>query len=161
MSIKKIKEMVNILEESEVAEIEVKGVFGSVRVSRMSPGMGGPLVSAQVMAPLPVPVTPQTPATPALPGETEPEADAVSDDPSISKIESPMVGTFYRAPSPDLPSFVEEGQSVTKGAIVCIVEAMKVMNEIESDFAGSVVKIHVTNGEPVEYGQVLFSVKVQ
>ena len=70
-----------------------------------------------------------------------------------------MVGTFYRAPSPDSPVFVEEGQSVSTGAIVCIVEAMKVMNEIESEYSGSIVKIHVSNGEPVEYGQVLFSVK--
>jgi acetyl-CoA carboxylase biotin carboxyl carrier protein len=151
--------MVSILEESEVTEIEVKGIFGTVRVSKVNSGSGG----ASVVTHLSTPETPSAMAAPALPGETEaatPEADA-PDDPSIKKIESPMVGTFYRAPSPDSPAYVEEGQSVAKGAIICIVEAMKVMNEIESEFEGSVVKIHVANGEPVEYGQLLFSIKTK
>ncbi len=158
MNINKLKQLVSILEESDVTEIEVKGLFNRVRVSKSNPGATAPLVGAQVLAPQ---LAVQESATPALPGETiaAGDTDTVLDDPSIMKIVSPMVGTFYRAPSPDSPVFVEEGQSVSTGAIVCIVEAMKVMNEIESEYSGSIVKIHVSNGEPVEYGQVLFSVK--
>ncbi len=159
MNINKLKQLVGLLEESDVAEIEVKGLFGHIRVSKSNSG-AAPLVSAQVMAPAAVPFPA---AAPALPSDAAPaegaDAETALEDPSILRITSPMVGTFYRAPSPDSSNFVEEGQAVSKGAVVCIVEAMKVMNEIESEYDGAIMKIHVTNGEPVEYGQVLFSVK--
>jgi len=160
LNINKLKQLVGILEDSDVAEIEVKGFFSRVRVSKSNPGAGAPLVSTQVMAPAAVQAAT---AVPALPSEATPAAesgtDAVLDDPSMLKIISPMVGTFYRASSPDSAVFAEEGHTVSRGAIVCIVEAMKVMNERESEYDGVIVKIHVANGEPVEYGQVLFSVK--
>ena len=160
MNINKLKQLVGLLEESDVAEIEVKWLFSRIRVSKSNSGMAAPLVSAQVMAPT---AAPFPSATPALPSEAAlaegADTETTLEDPSIMKITSPMVGTFYRAPSPDSSNYVEEGQTVSKGAVVCIVEAMKVMNEIESEFNGSILKIHVTNGEPVEYGQVLFSVK--
>lgn len=160
MNINKLKQLVGLLEESDVTEIEVKGLFNRIRISKSNSGAAVPLVSAQVMAPSAVPFPA---AAPALPGEAAPaegdDTETALEDPSIMRVTSPMVGSFYRAPSPDSSNYVEEGQAVSKGAIVCIVEAMKVMNEIESEYDGVITKIHVANGEPVEYGQVLFSVK--
>jgi acetyl-CoA carboxylase biotin carboxyl carrier protein len=160
LNINKLKQLVGLLEDSDVAEIEVKCLFSRIRVSKSNSGAIAPLFSGQVMAPA---AAPFPAAAPALPSEAAPaegaDAETALEDPSILRITSPMVGTFYRAPSPDSSNFVEEGHAVSKGAVVCIVEAMKVMNEIESEYDGAIMKIHVANGEPVEYGQVLFSVK--
>ncbi|HET9471573.1 MAG TPA: acetyl-CoA carboxylase biotin carboxyl carrier protein, partial [Usitatibacter sp.] len=119
-----------------------------VRICRQPAG-GTPMIMAapQMQMPMSAPATgPSAPATPA----------AAPEEPTGHTLKSPMVGTFYRAPSPGAPSFVEVGQSVTKGQTLCIIEAMKLLNEIESDVAGTVKAILVENGQPVEYGQPLF-----
>jgi acetyl-CoA carboxylase biotin carboxyl carrier protein len=99
------------------------------------------------------------PAMPAHATEPAPRAGAAADDPNVVSITSPFVGTFYRAPSPDAKPFVDVGTDIRAGQVICIVEAMKLMNEIEAEIAGTIVEILVENGKPVEYGDALFKVR--
>ena len=138
-----VRELARIAAEFDLAEVEADG-SGHVRVRR---GGGGFVETAPAMSgPRPIALTPAPAA--AAPAEA-----------AGTFISSPFVGTFYRAPSPEAPSFVDVGQAVRKGQVVCIVEAMKLMNEIEADAAGEIVKIFVENGSPVEYGQPLFGIR--
>ena len=149
MDIRKVKKLIELLEASSVDEIEIKEGEESVRISRNT---AAPIaMAAPVAAPaMPAPV----PAVPA-PAPAAPEAAAPS---TANAVKSPMVGTFYRSPSPDAAPFVEVGQSVRAGDVLCIVEAMKMMNQIEADHAGTVTAIHVDNGEPVEFDQPLITI---
>ena len=149
MDIRKVKKLIELLEASSVDEIEIKEGEESVRISR---NKGAPIA----MAAAPVPAAPAMPApvAPALAPAPAP-APAVNTDDAVK---SPMVGTFYRSPSPEAPSFVEVGQSVRAGDVLCIVEAMKMMNQIEADRAGTVTAIHAENGEPVEFDQPLITI---
>jgi len=149
MDIRKVKKLIELLEASSVDEIEIKEGEESVRISRNT---GAPIA----MAAAPVPAAPAMPApvAPALAPALAP-APAVNTDDAVK---SPMVGTFYRSPSPEAPSFVEVGQSVRAGDVLCIVEAMKMMNQIEADRAGTVTAIHAENGEPVEFDQPLITI---
>ena len=143
MDIRKIKKLIEVLVESGVAEIEIHEGEESVRVSRFG----------AVMAPAAaVPVTPQVPAAPAPP----PDAAQESGIPPGHVVTSPMVGTFYRAPSPGAKTFVDVGQRVAERDVLCIIEAMKILNQIEADRAGVVKAALVENGQPVEFGQPLF-----
>lgn len=149
MDIRKVKKLIELLEESNINEIEIKEGEESVRISR-----GGP-VAQQVMA-APAPVAAPVAAAPAAPVETDTAAaEAVV---SGHTVNSPMVGTFYRSPSPSSPSFVEVGQQVKVGDVICIVEAMKMMNQIEADKAGVVEAILVENAQPVEFDQPLVTI---
>jgi len=145
MKISRIKELVERMNESGLTEIEVSGFWSRVRLSRQAHSPGRP-------APEALPGAAETPAKADKSLETtqEPKAD------NLVAIESPVVGTFYRAPAPDADPFVEVGSVVEPGQTVCIVEAMKIMNEIEAEVRGRVVEILVKNGQPVEYGQKLF-----
>ncbi|WP_144392789.1 acetyl-CoA carboxylase biotin carboxyl carrier protein [Pleionea sediminis] len=148
MDIRKVKKLIELLEESGVSEIEIKEGEESVRISR-----NGPMSAAPVAAPAPSHTV--IPATaPAVA-----ESAAPSDAPSGEPIKSPMVGTFYRAPSPGAKPFVEVGDKVNKGDTLCIVEAMKMMNHIESEVSGTVKAILVEDAEPVEFDEVLFIVE--
>jgi len=148
MDIRKVKKLIELLEASSVDEIEIKEGEESVRISRNT---GAPVAVAAA----PMPVAPAIPA-PAAPAVAAPApAPAAETD---NAVKSPMVGTFYRSPSPDAPSFVEVGQSVRAGDVLCIVEAMKMMNQIEADRAGTVTAIHAENGEPVEFDQPLITI---
>jgi acetyl-CoA carboxylase biotin carboxyl carrier protein len=142
----KIQELVQIMREEDLAEIEVRRWFSSVRVRR--PGQEMPTVAH---APQPVSV-----AAP-VPHEVEAPLPAAN----LMPIKSPMVGTFYRSPAPDADPYVEENSAIDVGQTVCIVEAMKLMNEIESDVKGRIARILVENAQPVEYGQVLFLVEAE
>lgn len=153
MDIRKIKKLIELLDESGVAEIEIKEGEESVRISR------GPTGPAVMMA------APQFAAAPTTPGATVPSAgtpsaasapESETNLPPGHVVESPMVGTFYRSASPGAKAFVDIGQSVSIGDTLCIIEAMKMMNQIESDKEGVVKAILVDNGQPVEYGQPLF-----
>ena len=147
MSLKRdIQELVQIMREEDLAEIEVRRWFSSVRVRR--PMTEQALVHASAVAP----------AAAATAAAREAEASAES---QLTPIKSPMVGTFYRSPAPDADPYVEENSSVDVGQTVCIVEAMKLMNEIESDVRGRIAKILVENAQPVEFGQVLFLVEAE
>ena len=151
MDIRKVKKLIELLEASSVDEIEIKEGEESVRISRNK----GMTMAAPMQAPLmPAPMAPAPAAQVAAPAA--PEVGSTS---SANAVKSPMVGTFYRSPGPDAAPFVEVGQSVRTGDVLCIVEAMKMMNQIEADHAGTVTAIHAENGEPVEFDQPLLTVE--
>ncbi len=153
MDIRKVKKLIELLEESDVAEIEIHEGEESVRISRQS------TLAAAVAYPPPGAPTPPPPATPAATG-TPPPAPATQEESTTGHvIKSPMVGTFYRAPSPGAKAFVEVGQRVRNGDTLCIIEAMKILNQIESDVDGVIKSILVENGQPVEYNQPLFIIE--
>lgn len=148
MDIRKVKKLIDLLEESGIDEIEIKEGEESVRISRN--------LNRGYAAPAPMAAPPAAPA-PAPAAAPEPTAqDSGSSLPDGHPVLSPMVGTFYRAPSPDAKVFVEVGQKVKSGDTLCIVEAMKMLNQIEADRSGTVVAILVENGEPVEFDQPMF-----
>ena len=148
MDIRKIKKLIELLQESDVAEIEIHEGEESVRISRNGPPPPAIYAAPAMMAAAPAAAAPPPAAgAPAAPPAEELKGHTVN---------SPMVGTFYRAPSPGAKAFVEVGQSVGVGDVLCIIEAMKILNQIESDRAGTVKRILVENGEPVEYNQPLF-----
>jgi acetyl-CoA carboxylase biotin carboxyl carrier protein len=153
MDIRKVKKLIELLEESDVAEIEIHEGEESVRISRNSSAaaaMAVPAVMPQAAAPAAVPAAAApAAAAPAAGEESEPEIAGHA-------VRSPMVGTFYRSPSPGSKPFIEVGQQVAAGDTLCIIEAMKILNQIESDKAGTVKQILVENGEPVEYNEPLF-----
>jgi acetyl-CoA carboxylase biotin carboxyl carrier protein len=151
MDIRKVKKLIELLEESDVAEIEIHEGEESVRISRAS--SVAPTTLAPPPAGMHAAVAPMQPAAPEVAparGATRPP------EPEGHLIRSPMVGTFYRAPSPGAKPFVVEGQSVSNGETLCIIEAMKILNQIECDTSGKVVQILVENGQPVEYNEPLF-----
>jgi len=151
MDLRKLKTLIDLVSESNVSELEITEAEGKVRIVKG----GGAVAPQYVMAPSATPAVPAPVAAPAVsvaPPVTTTEA--VSDPGHVVK--SPMVGTFYRAASPGAKSFVELGDTVAEGQTLCIIEAMKILNEIESDKAGKVRKILVENGQAVEYGQPLF-----
>ncbi|MDX1757217.1 MAG: acetyl-CoA carboxylase biotin carboxyl carrier protein [Marinobacter sp.] len=148
MDIRKIKKLIELLEESDVEELEIHEGDDSVRISRRREQLGGNPV-AHYAAPAPQPAAPAPVASePAEPAEKPAALNGHA-------VKSPMVGTFYRAPSPTAKAFVEVGQSVSAGEVICIVEAMKMMNQIEADKSGTVTEILVENGQPVEFDQPL------
>jgi len=145
MDIRKIKKLIEIIEESDIAELEIKEGEESIRISRYSAAP-----AAVAYAPAPVAAAPAVAASAAVPAEEKITGHAVK---------SPMVGTFYRSASPGTKVFAEVGQSVQVGDTLCIIEAMKILNQIESDKSGTITKILVENAEPVEYGQPLFIIE--
>ena len=151
MDIRKVKKLIELLEESNIDEIEIKEGEESVRISRHSAQAAALAAAPQAYAPPPGYAPPPAPAAEPAPAPAQPAV-------SGHVVNSPMVGTFYRSPSPASPSFVEVGQTVKIGDVVCIVEAMKMMNQIEADKAGTIEAILVENGEPVEFDQPLFSI---
>ena len=148
MDIRKVKKLIELLEESQVAEIEIHEGEESVRISRMPTSVPAPAVIQAAPAAIPA----AAPA--AAPVAEAPAAEPA--EPEGHKVTSPMVGTFYEAPSPGAKPFVEVGQKVSVGDTLCIVEAMKMLNQIEADKAGKVAARLVENGQPVEFGQSLF-----
>jgi acetyl-CoA carboxylase biotin carboxyl carrier protein len=149
MDLRKLKKLIDLVQESGIGEIEITEGEEKVRISRQA--AGAPVIMAGPVQPMAVATAPAG-AAPAAAPAVEPEAKGHA-------LKSPMVGTFYRAPSPGAPPFVEIGQAVTKGQTLCIIEAMKLLNEIESDATGTVKAILVENGQPVEYGQPLFLIE--
>jgi acetyl-CoA carboxylase biotin carboxyl carrier protein len=156
-----LKELIELLRENGLAELELERQGFRVRLRRegalpsvQSEMLVPPAGSAQPAKPAPAAVTPAPPAHPGARAET-----AASEDQDLHIIPSPIVGTFYRSPSPNADPFVKIGSNVEAESVVCIIEAMKLMNEIQAEVSGEVVKIYVENGQPVEYGQPLFGIK--
>ncbi|CAD6874317.1 acetyl-CoA carboxylase biotin carboxyl carrier protein [Methylomonas fluvii] len=145
MDIRKIKKLIDLIEESDIAEIEIREGEESVKISRYS---AAPIQYAAPLASAPVAVA-------AAPAAVAPAEEKVSGH----VVKSPMVGTFYRSASPGSAAFVEIGQSVSNGQTLCIIEAMKILNQIEADKSGKIKQILVENGHPVEYGQPLFIIE--
>ncbi len=152
MDLEHLKNLLALLSEHDVNEFHYKDDEQSIRL-RLGPVVG----PAPVPVAVPAVAAPAADAPPPAP-VTTPEAP--QDDANIVVVESPMVGTFYRASAPDAPPYVEVGSQVSKGTVLCIVEAMKLMNEIEAEQAGTVVEILVENGQPVQFGQPLFKLRV-
>jgi acetyl-CoA carboxylase biotin carboxyl carrier protein len=148
MDLRKLKKLIDLVEESGISELELTEGEEKVRISRaLMPGVA-PVAHYAVAAPQPsAQASPAAAPIAAAPAEAATEGHIVK---------SPMVGTFYRSPSPDAKAFVDVGSTVAVGDTVCIIEAMKLLNEIECDFAGTIKKILVENGQPVEYGEPLF-----
>ncbi|MYE99731.1 MAG: acetyl-CoA carboxylase biotin carboxyl carrier protein [Gammaproteobacteria bacterium] len=149
MDIRKVKKLIELIETSDIAEIEIKEGEEAVRISRASS-----VTPVAVAAPAPVAAAP-APA-PAAQSEAKPEEPPAAETGNL--VTSPMVGTFYRAPAPSSPPYVEVGQQIKEGDVIGIVEAMKMMNQIESEFSGVVEAILVEDGKPVEFGQPLVRV---
>lgn len=151
MDIRKVKKLIELLEESGIAEIEIHEGEESVRISRHPTGAG--------WAAAPQFVTPPPAGGGAVPGPAAGDAPPVTEPPAGHTVKAPMVGTYYGAPAPGAKPFVQIGSKVEIGDTLCIIEAMKMMNQIESDAAGTVVAILVENGEPVEFDQPLFIIE--
>jgi acetyl-CoA carboxylase biotin carboxyl carrier protein len=158
MDIRKIKKLIELLEESGIAEIEIKEGEEALRISRMPTGG----IAAAQLAPMPIAALPAAPiaAAPIQAAAAQvaaaPAAKAKANEHVVT---APMVGTFYGAPSPGAKPFIEIGDEIKVGQVLCIIEAMKMMNQIESDKAGRVTSIMARNGDPVEFGQPLFVVE--
>jgi acetyl-CoA carboxylase biotin carboxyl carrier protein len=155
MDIRKVKKLIEMLEESTLAEIEIREGEESIRISRAS-SVGAPAVVSAVGASAHPPASAQAEAISS--GAPVPIEPAVP-PPSGHSVTSPMVGTFYRSPSPGTPPFVDIGSEVKVGDVLCIIEAMKMMNQLESDKAGAVKAILKENGQPVEFGEPLFVIE--
>lgn len=153
MDIRKVKKLIELLDESGVAEIEIKEGEESVRISR---GQHNAVVMSNPYATMPMPAM----HTPMVEANAAPVA-AINAVKEVRghQVKSPMVGTFYRASAPGAKPFAEVGASVTKGATICIIEAMKMLNQIEADVSGTITAILVENGQPVEFGQPLFIIE--
>jgi acetyl-CoA carboxylase biotin carboxyl carrier protein len=164
LDLKQIKLIIDLMKRSDLTEFAVEEEGFKLKIRRGSNGVpvvsggrgsnppfaaGAETVAPMAAAPAAAPAAPTTAATPAAPAE----------EAGITYIKSPMVGTFYRSPSPESKSFVEPGAKVVENTVVCIIEAMKIMNEIQAETKGTIVEILVENGQPVEYGQRLFKVK--
>ncbi len=155
MDIRKIKKLIELLEESGIAEIEIKEGEEALRISRMPSGTVTHQLPAMASLPMAAPLAPPPPA--AAPRAAEPAAAKAKANEHV--ITAPMVGTFYASASPGAKPFIEIGDEIKVGQVLCIIEAMKMMNQIESDKAGRVTSIMARNGDPVEFGQPLFVVE--
>ena len=161
MWVSKIRKLIKLVEESDIGELEVSGWGQRVRISKKPRESN---ISASEKSTTNIAVEPKSEPATATPtpaqASTQKSAKAVLEDTDhLVPIKSPMVGTFYRAPAPDAKPYVELNQPITVGQVVCIIEAMKLMNEIESEVAGRLAKILVENGKPVEFGQTLFLIE--
>jgi acetyl-CoA carboxylase biotin carboxyl carrier protein len=157
-----IKELVKLVDTTSIQKLEIESEGMKISISKPDPAPASAPAATPAVSYAPQPYVPQTAPAPAAPPQTpapepEPAAEAAASD--LHHIVSPMVGTFYAAPSPGAPAFVKPGDKVTEKTVVCIIEAMKLMNEIEAEVSGEIVEVLVENGQLVEYGQPLFTVK--
>jgi len=158
MNLDDIKEVLELVREHDLAEFELERDGLKIRIKKGPSGQYVVHPAAPVAVPAAVAVPSVAPAQPAAGAVPAPEVDA--EEVNLAVVKSPIVGTFYRAPEPGAAPFVDVGGGVRKGQVLCIIEAMKLMNEIESEYAGEVVKVYVENGQPVQYGERLFAIKV-
>jgi acetyl-CoA carboxylase biotin carboxyl carrier protein len=163
VNMEELRELIGLLRDNGLAELELEREDFRIRLRREGLVAAAPVQYAANPGPAPAPVQPAAPANLAPASATaHPGADAAteaSQDQDLHIIPSPIVGTFYRSPSPTAEAFVKIGSNVEPDSVVCIIEAMKLMNEIQAEAAGEVVKIYVENGQPVEYGQPLFGIR--
>jgi acetyl-CoA carboxylase biotin carboxyl carrier protein len=161
MNQKELKELIDFLIEKDISEFEMERGDVKVRIKRGGDASSPlithamPIASVPIAAPAAVPVA----HVPSAPVSTPPAAPPASAEEELHQVKSPIVGTFYESPSPGSLPFVKPGDEVAAGQVLCIIEAMKLMNEIESDVSGEVVKVLVSNGQPVEYSQALFAIR--
>jgi acetyl-CoA carboxylase biotin carboxyl carrier protein len=158
MDFQEIKQLIKVVEKSEIGEIEIEEEGLKIRISKNSKYGVRAVETVQSSGPAVAPIPAATPSQPSP--QTEPEKKPEPEvSTNVSEVKSPMVGTFYRAPAPDADPYVEVNDTVKTGQTLCIIEAMKLMNEIQSEVSGKIVKILVENAQPVEYDQVLFLIE--
>ncbi|MBP7569392.1 MAG: acetyl-CoA carboxylase biotin carboxyl carrier protein [Acidobacteria bacterium] len=151
MKLEELRQILEMAREHDLAELELEADGRRLRI-RKQPAASSAAPFALPPAPAPVPVAPPAPA---------PAGEDLEADSELAVVKSPIVGTFYRAPAPNAPPFVQVGDPVRKGQTLCIVEAMKMMNNIDSEYEGTLVKIYVENGQPVQYGERLFAIRAK
>lgn len=156
LGIQDIRTLIELVDASTIGEISLES--GDVRLQIKKQGVGAPVAYTAPVVAAPVSVPAPAPSPAAAPAPTA-EAPAAPAGKAGHMVKSPMVGTFYRAPSPDAPAYAEVGAHVEVGQVLCIIEAMKLMNEIEAEVSGTIKSILVKNGEPVEFGQALFEIE--
>lgn len=147
MNLKELREMIQLMDEHQLVELELEREGMKIRLKKSSGHASEPVVEMRSVSMVPPPAPAPMPAAAPAPSAKRVE------------IKSPMVGTFYRAPAPEAPPFVEKGTAVDVGQVLCIIEAMKLMNELKSEVKGTIIEIRAENGQPVEFGQVLFVVE--
>jgi len=153
MDLRKLKTLIDLVSESNVSELEITEAEGKVRIVKSGPAPVAMMAPVSAAAPMTVAAAPAAPAAAAAP------AEPVAAAPVGHQVKSPMVGTFYRASSPDAKAFVEIGSQVKEGDTICIIEAMKILNEIEADKSGTITQVLAENGQAVEYGAPLFVIE--
>ncbi len=158
MDLSYIKKLIKLVETSGIGELELEEEGSKIRIAKPSNNSSSSAVHTQPVSHQGAPIPPAPVAPPASPLHEAP-SEPPKVQANIHEVKSPIVGTFYRAPAPDADTYIQVGQTVQVGTVLCIVEAMKLMNEIESDTAGRLVKICVENGQPVEYNQTLFHIE--
>jgi acetyl-CoA carboxylase biotin carboxyl carrier protein len=163
MTLEEIKRLIEFVREQDLTEFELEqdGVKIRIKSGAASHAVTAmPIMPANVPIPLAAPVLP-APSIAAAPVANDPAETATDDGPELAIVKSPIVGTFYRSSEPGAKSFVEVGDSVKKGQVLCIIEAMKLMNEIDSEYDGEIVNIYVENGQAVQYGERLFAIRLR
>jgi acetyl-CoA carboxylase biotin carboxyl carrier protein len=159
LDLKQIKQIIDLMKRSELSEFEFEEEGFKIKIKRGSAGL--PIITAAPQASQPLPASAEAGSNAArAAASSAPAGSAGADEAGFAYVKSPMVGTFYRSPSPENPSFVENGSKVEEKTVVCIIEAMKIMNEIQAETKGTVVEVLVENGQPVEYGQRLFKIRL-
>jgi acetyl-CoA carboxylase biotin carboxyl carrier protein len=161
MEFDEINRILDIVREHELSEFELEREGFKIRIKKGSPApatgaYAPPIVQHVVAAPPPAAASPAPPPLEAVPSSPPPASDEVD----FAIVKSPIVGTFFRSSEPNAPPFVDVGNIVKKGQVLCIIEAMKLMNEIESEYDGEIAKVYVENGQPVQYGERLFAIKI-
>jgi acetyl-CoA carboxylase biotin carboxyl carrier protein len=162
MDLKEVKELIELVSEKGFAEFEIEHEGFRLHISRFKepPVIQSAPTPVLLSTPLTITTEAVAPAAPTAAASAPPAATQPAiPEPQVEIVNSPIVGTFYRAPSPDANPFVEVGSRVERGQVICLIEAMKLMNEIQADITGEIVKIYVENGQPVEFGQPLFGIK--
>jgi acetyl-CoA carboxylase biotin carboxyl carrier protein len=165
MNQKELKELIDFLIEKDISEFELERGDVKVRIKRGGDSSAPMIAHAVPIAPVPIVSSVANPAAPAIPQPVAAAPPAAAAAPpaaveeDLHQVKSPIVGTYYESPAPGAPPFIKPGDQVAAGQVLCIIEAMKLMNEIESDASGEIVKILVKNGQPVEYGQALFAIR--
>jgi acetyl-CoA carboxylase biotin carboxyl carrier protein len=160
MDIKQIQELVKIINKTNISEISIEEEGLKITIKQKEEHLASqPQPAAQTFFAAPLPAAPLVPSQPTAPAAAPKAAEATKAAENLITIKSPMIGTFYRSPSPDKPVFVNVGDEVDNGKVVCVIEAMKLFNEIESEIKGTIVKVLVDDASPVEYDQPLFLVE--
>jgi acetyl-CoA carboxylase biotin carboxyl carrier protein len=163
MTLDEIKHLIEFIREQDLSEFELEQDGMKIRIKSGSAASALPAVPvAAPMAPFFAPgPAPSAPGAAAAPGAAGLPETPLEDGPELAIVKSPIVGTFYRAPEPGAPNFIEVGDAVKKGQVLCIIEAMKLMNEIDSEYDGEIVSIYVENGQAVQYGERLFAIRLR
>ena len=158
MDLKELKEILQILEEKEITEFELEEEGMKLRIRKAGPASSNHSAPVAALPAVHAPAPVSAAAAPPAPAPV-PAPPAAEEDAGLTVVKSPIVGTFYRTPDPNSPPFVSVGDRIRVGQVLCIIEAMKLMNEIEAEVAGEVVRIHHESGQPVQYGEPLFSIR--